>query len=117
MRNTSTIPCSSSPSELCTRFFLSLTIGYFPRIFLTKILHLLLAVPSPSQTFSIITVPSDLYKSQSSSLCHYFLAASFSAFIELCESYTEYGHQNACRLPIYLFLFTFHRSILGYNNL
>ena len=23
-----------------------------------------------------------------------------SAFIELCESYTEYGRENACRLPV-----------------
>jgi hypothetical protein len=38
---------------------------------------LFLAVPSPSQTFSIITVLSDLYKSHSSSLWHYFLTASY----------------------------------------
>jgi hypothetical protein len=31
---------------------------------------LFLAVTSPSQTFSVITVPSDLYKSQSSPRCH-----------------------------------------------
>ena len=76
MRNTSTLPCSSILSEISAQIFLILTIGYFPRVFLTQILRLFLAVLSPSQTFSVITVLSDLYKSQSSSLCHYFLTSS-----------------------------------------
>jgi len=60
--NTSTLPCSSSPSELSAHIFLNLTIGYFLWNFLTKILHLFLATPSPSQTFSNLTIKSHHHK-------------------------------------------------------